>query len=672
MASESIEYKGARLILDTVPESGATLRLHILDGVSPGWSLPIGTAHRVKATRSLADAIEIDIELFPDAKVEGHGTLAMTLRATLSTDTAFDGAWFCDLALHAADAEFPMEDLAFPQALVVEPGSGQNSWRYLLPYGEGILVDTTGTAPHSSVQVNFHDYKITMPLMAAIDGDGAAVMAISSQGHDHGARPTYDVSGVAAAGFQLVQLASLGTWRYDREWRIVTIRDGGVNALAKIARAEMRRAGFELRPLDAKIAALPEKVHHAVGGTHLWCHMDTLSTKMVDNLAVSGIQSLLMMGRPTDDTAMPTLHAAGFASGPYFQTYDVFPPGLVKPLEWRNTYPPEGASHGFPQQLRRDRNGFYDYGWVHLPMMASGGHHWAFSEALGSNGTVIRRTHAIHDQYPVQSYRRCQVFHREVIGQHGLPMLDRLGASAVFYDICTTMVGLECADPNHPCDRRHDAELRQAALSMILDTNRIVLSEDGKWWAVDLAHAFEGGLNYDGMETLDNITLTDYEFDQRNWQTEFSLEHRVPFFSMVMGFTVASTFWWGRGQDRHAETRRAKDAFAALVGGNPIFVVDPVHPLMPGTERWEEFVATAKSFDLLRGQILGVPIDRYELHGAHHATMRFENGVTVTANVGPDPIGDLDAGEYRVHAPSGDLITGNGPASAAGLATVEA
>jgi hypothetical protein len=239
-------------------------------------------------------------------------------------------------------------------------------------------------------------------------------------------------------------------------------------------------------------------------------------------------------------------------------------------------------------------------------------------------------------------------------------MLDKLGASAVFYDICTTMVGLECADPGHPCDRRQDAELRQAALSMIADTDRIVLSEDGKWWAVNLAHGFEGGLNYDGMESLDNITLTDYEFNPGNWDTEFSLDHRVPFFSMVMGFTVASTFWWGRGQDRHGETRRAKDAFAALVGGNPIFVVDPVHPLQPGTPRWDAFVATAKAFDTLREQTLGVPIDSLTVHGPHRATTRFENGVVVEANVGHESTDDLAAGEYRVFAPDGTLVAGNG------------
>jgi hypothetical protein len=288
-------------------------------------------------------------------------------------------------------------------------------------------------------------------------------------------------------------------------------------------------------------------------------------------------------------------------------------------------------------------------------------HHWAYSDALGSDGKVFRRTHAIHEQYPVQSYRRCQIFHREVIAQHCLPMLERLGASAVFYDICTTMVGLECADPKHPCDRREDVRLRKEALSLVAGHGRIALSEDGKWWAVDLTHGFEGGLNYDGMESLDNITVTDYEFNPNNWNTEFSLDHRVPFFSMVMGFTVASTFWWGRGQDRHLETRRSKDAFAALTGGNPIFIVDPVHPLTPGTARWKAFVSTAQAFDVLRDQTLGVPIDRFDAYSAHHATTKFENGVVVTANIGHEEIEGLAAGEYRVYSPDGELVAGNGP-----------
>ena len=651
---KSIEHAGARLAVIN-GSAGAALQFSSSAG-HPAWTLPIGTGHKVTATRCFEDGIALDVELFPEAKVEGHGALALALTARLAADANFPDARFVDLEISGADAAFPLDDLAFPGTLRLDAAGDAADWRYLLPYGEGILVDAAGTAPHAMTQVNFHDYKITMPLVAAVNPErGAAVMAISPQGHDHGVRPAY----AGAVGMQLVQLASLGTWRYDRRWRIASIPTGGVNALAKLARNEFRRSGLALRSAREKVEALPEAVQGALGGTHLWCHMDTLTSRLVNDLAASGIRSLLVMGRPADATAMRAVHTAGFASGPYFQTYDVYPPGSVHELEWRNTYPPEGASHGFPHQLRRNRDGFYDYAWVHLPMTHSE-HHWAFSDALGSDGKVIRRTHAIHEQYPVQSYRRCQVFHREVIAEDGLPMLDRLGSSAVFYDICTTMVGLECADPKHPCDRRQDVELRQAALQMIADTDRIVLSEDGKWWAVDLAHGFEGGLNYDGMESLDNITLTDYEFNPNNWKTEFSFDHRVPFFSMAMGFTVASTFWWGRGQDRHAETRRAKDAFAALAGGNPIFVVDPVHPLTPGTPRWNAFVATARAFDAMREQTLGVPIERFEAHGPHHATTTFENGVVIKANVGPDAIDGLAPGEYQVYAPDGRLVAGNG------------
>jgi hypothetical protein len=656
---QTIDGPNARLSLVEVADAGLTLRLRGLKG-QPGWTMPIGEAHHVSGVRRLADGFVLDIDVFPDAAVAGHGRFAVSLIARLAGDSSFPEACLCDIEIVAADAAFPLEDLAFPGRLNVDGSNDRSDWQYLLPYGEGILVDADGTAPHAMKQVSFHDYKITMPLVAALSGNGAGVMAITQQGHDHGIRPGYD----GDISLQLVQLACLGTWRYDRSWRMVTIGEGGVNTLAKIARSELKRSGLALRSLRDKVAALPSGMCGAPGGTHLWCHMDTLTTQLVSDLAATGIRALMVMGRPADSTAMTTVREAGFASGPYFQTYDVFPPGSVRELEWRNTYPPEGASHGFPHQLRRNRDGFFDYAWVHLPM-AHSEHHWAFTDALGSDGRVVRRTHAIHEQYPVQSYRRCQLFHREVIAEYGLPMLDKLGSTAVFYDICTTMFGLECADPRHPCERRQDVDLRKKALTDFIDTQRIVMSEDGKWWAVDLAHGFEGGLNYDGMESLDNITLTDYEFNSNNWNTEFNLEHRIPFFSMIMGHTVASTFWWGRGQDRHSETRRAKDAFAALLGGNPIFVVDPAHPLHSGTARWQDFVDTAKAFDVLRNHTLGVPIDRFDVHGKHHGTTRFENGVVVDANVGPFPADGLDAGEYRVYSPSGDPVAGNGPAARA-------
>jgi hypothetical protein len=356
-----------------------------------------------------------------------------------------------------------------------------------------------------------------------------------------------------------------------------------------------------------------------------------------------------------NDSARAALAEADYATGPYFQTYDVFPQGSVQQLGWRGTYPPEGASDGWPDDLIRNMAGWLDPAWVYLPY-PNGTRFWTHEDYLDANGSIETRWRYQHDQVPVRSYRRCPSRHRRVIERRGLPMLDEIGATAVFYDIASAMHGLECYSPNHRCDRRQDVGYRREALDTLTATGRPVFSEAGKWWAIDHLNGFEGLFSYDQELNEDNIQLTDYPEDRRRRVYEFDLEHRVPLFGMVARHAVTRTMWWGTGQDRHGTTWPSKDAMTALFGANPIFVVDPDHPPVPGTPRWGRFAGTSKAFDVLAELARDARVSSYETSGPNLGRTEFEWGAAVEANVGLAAEGGLAPGQFVIKDPAGHTV----------------
>jgi hypothetical protein len=312
--------------------------------------------------------------------------------------------------------------------------------------------------------------------------------------------------------------------------------------------------------------------------------------------------------------------------------------------------------------LIRDMAGWLDPAWMYLPF-PPGTRFWKTEHYLEADGTAGLRRHYQHDQVQVRSYRRCPSRHRAVIERRALPMLDTVGASAVFFDIATAMWGFECYAPEHPCDRRQDVAFRREALATLAATGRPVFSEAGKWWAIDDVHGFEGLLSYDQELNEDCMQLTDYPEDPDRRAYEFNLEHRVPLFGMVARHAVTRTMWWGTGQDRHQATWPAKDAIAALFGANPIFVVDPDHPLTPGTPRWQHFTRTARAFDTLADLAPDARVVSYETAGPHVGRTEFEGGATVEANVGFTAHDGLAPGQFVVRDAGGHTVVTVDPAA---------
>ncbi|WP_375385745.1 hypothetical protein [uncultured Microbacterium sp.] len=650
----------------TVTSDGVTLRLAtasngrfrlFTEGADgPDWFATFGTEAVLVVADANTRGLQISFRPAPDRTPAEFDDLVLTAAVELGSTAGRDPRRVASIRL-SGPADYPLDEY---RGLTITPradGSLRDEWRYLLPDGDGLWMRADGTGPGSRARLVFHEHRISLPMSALVDGSGAALMVSGVGGNDHAIDFCIGVDENDLSGMGLVNFASLGTWHHDREWRVASIPQGGVEVLADEMAAQLREQGVRLLTQTEKMTerGVPERLHDSVGGTVLWCHFDTLTRQIVDDLAAAELSSVMVMGRPADAAATRALAASLYAGGPYFQTYDVFPPGSVEELGWRGVYPPEGATTGWPGDLIHDREGWLNAGWRYLPF-AEGEQFWSTEEYLDASGSVSRRSRAVHNATTVQTYRRCPARHRHVVEERGIPMLESLGATALFYDIATAMYALECYSPDHPVHRIEDIQHRLGILELLGEPGRLVHSEAGKWWGIDHVNTFEGLFSYDWEFNIGSIQLEDYPVNHARRGFEFNLEHRVPFFGMVARQSIARTMWWGTGQDRHSETWGSNNAITALFGANPIYIVDPDHPLTPGTDRWDTFIRATSSFDVLRRVAGDQNVVAYETDGPDLGRSVFEGGASVEANVGLAPAGGLAPGEYVVRDANGATV----------------
>lgn len=658
---QTVTLGGAVLRLTSTADHRFRLRV---DGVAgPDWSASFGEQATLESSTADAAGIEFVYRPYPGVGIGRHGELAVTVRVGLGT--AAGRARDRHIALRlSAPVDYPLGDFAGPTITPSPDGSRRSDWRYLVPDGDGLWMRADGTGFGSRDRLILHDHRISLPMTAMVDAGGAGVMVVAVGGNDHAIDYIAGVDESQLSGMRLVNFSSLGTWHHDREWTVTVVPTGGAIALAEELGLHLREQGLELMTQSEKMRrrGVPAELQRSVGGTLLWCHFDTLTSTLVRDVVDSGIESIMFMGRPADQAAADAVAVSGFAGGPYFQTYDVFPPGSVDELGWRGVYPPEGATTGWPADLIHNMAGWLNSGWRYLPF-AEGDDFWQTEEYLDAAGALGTRSRAVHNYTTVQTYRRCPSRHRHVVEEQGIPMLESLGASAVFYDIATAMYGLECYSPDHPVHRIEDIEYRKDILELLAAPGRLVHSEAGKWWAIDHVNTFEGLFSYDWEFNIGSIQLEDYPVNPTRRAFEFDLEHRVPFFGMVARHAVARTMWWGTGQDRHAETWASNDAITALFGANPIYVVDPDHPLAPGSARWDRFVDSSLAFDALGEIARDERVAGYETAGADVAITTFEGGSSVEANVGTTRTDGLDPGEFLVRDGSGNTVARVNPAA---------
>lgn len=639
----------------TLTRSTTATRLTVEYGARAAPTLTCDLAGLVPAASvgARGRTLTFGLRPFPRAGVPGHGTLELVV--VLELDATAGGL---TLSIDGP-LGYPFERLIAPGRFRL-PGRSGAPWQFVVPAAEGLAVpaepaawtEATGSLPRD---VDLFGEWISLPLVALTrgpDAHGGSLIVLSPQGDDHTVRMLADDGG-RGPGFELLQCAALGTLAYRRVWRLRWVADVGLVALAAAIRNELEAAGADLRTLPRKLAdrGMSDASIDAVGGTHLWWHVDRIPAELPGQLRREGLRSVVVMGRLDPEVQRET-EAAGLIAGTYFMSSDLYPPGSVRTGEWRGLFPPEGATDGWPDQLARTREGWLQPNWVHTPAPRPI-ELWGAEPYLTEQGRPGWRQPAVADFHPTQGYYRCPHFHVPTVRRWGR-LGDHVAGSAVFCDVTTAAGAIECHAAAHPCDRRGDIAARREQLALLGAGGRFVSSECGKWWALGTTDAFEGMLKYE--RDLNNRVLGDYPFRPEWWQTQFNLELRVPLFGLVARSAVVRTMWWGHGHDRHEQTWDAKDALCALFGANPIFVADPAHPLRPGTPRWARFVDTARAFDLLRRLTFGQGIASYEVRGRHVGVSRFDGGTEVRANVGPVDADGLPAGGFEILDPGGTRV----------------
>ena len=610
-------------------------RIVVTPAATPHLAWQCALRGRVVEGSAVATARRLSFLLrpFPEVIRLAQGVLEIEVAWTLDD---MGGGVTLELA---GPTDYPIGDLPLPGP--ISPRE-TGAWHLLTPQLEGeVQRIQAGFTQHRTVHAD-----LTLPLIALLHGnraDRGSLLFFTPQGEDHAVQVESASDGSPLV--ELVQQASLGRWRYGRTWRVVAVAALGLIELAAVVRGELRATGLSLKPLPERLEAIdmPPELRDSIGGVHLWWHIDPLPADLPAQLRQSGLRSVLLQGfGPAAEAA----RAHGFVFAPYYQTSDILPPGFGEPLEWRHIFPPADVTVGWPDQLLRDRAGWPERNWFHIPAAASRPY-WSTEDYLTEAGTVSHRAVAQERFASCQGYSRCPTFYGERVQTFGLPTLEEGGFTGVFYDVLTASGAKECFAPEHSCDRREDLRRRREAFGAVAATGRYVGSEFGRWWALDLLLGLEGTLTR-GEWSANHAVVADYPFRAEWWDSQFNLAERVPFFGMVARHCVARTLWWGQGNDRHAETWGAKDALCALYGGNPIFISDPAHMIAPGSPRWDGFVKTARAFDDLRRRTAGAAIVRHEALSKHVGVTEFEGGTVVHANTGPAAADGLPAGSFRI------------------------
>ena len=629
------------------------LELHFVHPDAP--TVTCDLAGTVASDSIRAEGLELRFRLrpFPEATLLGHGVLDLDVRLSVDPE---EGSLTLEVD---GPPNYPIDRLAVPGDFRLG-GPHSAPWRFLLPLGEGISLpaerSALAAAPRAlPEEIDLFGSWITLPVIGVTvgpDARGGAFLVSSPQAHDHtvGLLPADDDGG---PGLRLVQQATLGRFGYRRAWRLQWVAEPGLVAVARAVRRELHAAGIAIETLADKLArrGMSEGSIESVGGTHLWWHVDPFPAWLPSELRREGLRSVVLMG-PGDGASVAAARDADLVAGTYVMTSDIYPPGEVQVGEWRNLFPPEGSSDGWPDQLALSREGWTLPNWFHTPAPEAVDL-WEDEEYLGADGQVAWRSRTARPFTPTQGYYRCPHFHEPTTQRSVLPRLDELRTTAVMCDVTTANGLIECFAPDHPCDRGTDVALRQAQLRSLGADGRFVISECGMWWALDVADAFEGSLKYEGH--LNNRVLGDYPF-RPEWLAQFDLEHRIPLLGLVARPAVVRTMWWGHGHDRHPETWDAKDALCALFGANPIFVADPAHPLEPGTAKWDRFVTTVRAFDVLRERTFGAAIRSYEVVDRHTGVTEFDDGTQVRATLGVPQEDGTVSGSFEIRSGDGELV----------------
>ncbi|WP_375390369.1 hypothetical protein, partial [uncultured Amnibacterium sp.] len=231
---------------------GGGFRLLVDGADGPDWIASFGADAQLDHAELVDRGLLISFRPHPGARPGDFGELVLTAVVTLGSEAGRSPRSVTRIRLSGPE-DYPLDEYAGPTVTPRPDGSSRDQWRYLLPDGEGLWMRADGSGPGSRPRLVFHEHRISLPMSALVDDDGAALMVSGVGGNDHAVDFVFGGSADDLSGMRLVNFASLGTWHHDREWRIATVQTGGAPALAIEVAAQLREQGMRLMTQTEKM-----------------------------------------------------------------------------------------------------------------------------------------------------------------------------------------------------------------------------------------------------------------------------------------------------------------------------------------------------------------------------------------------------------------------------------
>jgi hypothetical protein len=344
-----------------------------------------------------------------------------------------------------------------------------------------------------------------------------------------------------------------GRFAYTRRMRYVFLAEGGHVAMCKRYRRYAQEIG-RFRTLSDKRAENPN-VDRLIGAVNLWTWERWpryLAQEMHDMGLEHVLWSEVRAGKGVDPAVdVRAINDLGYLSSVYDIYQDVMDPANYDKLRFVHWRWPEAA---WPDDLMIGPDGDWRKGWKIKSKEFEQDSKW----------------------YPcgVVCDRQAPPYARERIAQE----LETLPYTCRFIDTTTASPWRECYHPDHPQTRSESREHKMELLRLVSEEFGLVTGcETGHDAAVPYVHYFEG------MLSLGPYRIPDAGRDMRRiWDEvpdrvrKFQVGHqyRLPLWELVYHDCVVAHWYWGDYNNKLPAIWDQRDAFNALYGTAPMFMLD--------------------------------------------------------------------------------------------------
>lgn len=492
--------------------------------------------------------------------------------------------------------------LAWPHPFTSSPGA----W-LVVPLNEGIGYPADDPAVNPMRLIAYGGHGICMAFWGVTDGP-RGMLAILESPDDAAIRiARLDGRLVIAPEWDSVR----GKAGYSRRLRYVLFDRGGHVAFAKRYRQHARQIGL-LKTLDEKRRQNPN-VDRLIGAVNVWC-WDRDAVRIVREMQDAGIDRILWSNRQPPEN-LAALNRLGVLTSRYDIYQDVMDPAQFPRL--RSVHP-DWTTPAWPDDLMRGPNGDWIRGW----------------QVRARDGAMIPCGVLCDRRAPDYAARR-------------IPLeLETHPYRARFIDTTTASPWRECYDPAHPQTRSESRHSKMELLRYVSqDMGLVTGSETGHDAAVPYVHFFEGMLSLGPYRVPDagrNMQQIVEEVPERVARFQVGHAYRLPLWELVYHDCVVAHWYWGDYNNKLPALWDRRDLFNALYGTPPM--------LMFTRSAWEQqrdrFVQSYRaSAPIARATGYAEMVDHQFLTADRRVQRTaFANGVTVTANFGPDPF-PMDNGE---------------------------